>query len=103
MPLYELQEYIQPYAYELMRLAQPYGAQVTSVLRTTDEQRALYQTYLRGGSRYPAAPPGHSMHERGRAFDVSAPAWVLYQMGRLWEWWGGRWGGRGGDPIHFEA
>jgi hypothetical protein len=43
------------------------------------------------------------MHERRRAFDVAAPPWVLAEMGELWEWWGGTWGGRGGDPIHFEA
>jgi hypothetical protein len=43
------------------------------------------------------------MHERRRAFDVAAPPWLLAEMGALWEYWGGRWGGRGGDPIHFEA
>jgi hypothetical protein len=43
------------------------------------------------------------MHEVGRALDVEAPDWVLVEMGLLWEWWGGRWGGRFNDPIHFEA
>lgn len=103
MPLWELQFWIQPYANELLRRATPYGAQLTSVKRSRAKQSELYQAYLAGASRYPAAPPGHSLHEVGRAFDVAAPAWLLMQMGALWEYWGGRWGGRGGDPIHFEA
>jgi hypothetical protein len=32
---------------------------------------------------------------------------VLAQLGKIWESWGGTWGGRGkgehADPIHFEA
>jgi len=28
---------------------------------------------------------------------------VLRAFGELWESWGGTWGGRFGDPIHFEA
>jgi hypothetical protein len=44
------------------------------------------------------------MHEYGRAFDVVAPDAVLEQLGRVWEYVGGTWGGRdGSDPIHFEA
>ncbi len=101
--LTELAPFIQPYARELIRRAAPFGAQVTSVWRSAEEQRELYEVYRHGGSQYPAAPPGHSMHERRRAFDVVAPPWLLAEMGGLWEWWGGRWGGRGGDPIHFEA
>lgn len=27
----------------------------------------------------------------------------LELAGRVWESWGGRWGGRFGDPIHFEV
>lgn len=26
----------------------------------------------------------------------------LEPLGRVWESWGGRWGGRFNDPIHFE-
>jgi hypothetical protein len=43
------------------------------------------------------------MHERRRAIDIEAPLPILTDMGELWEWWGGRWGGRFDDPIHFEA
>lgn len=32
------------------------------------------------------------------------PPELLAAFGRVWESWGGRWGGRdGSDPIHFEA
>lgn len=43
------------------------------------------------------------MHERRRALDVDADPQTLLLMGLWWEWAGGRWGGRFGDPIHFEA
>ncbi len=42
------------------------------------------------------------MHQIGRAFDLNADDAVLKELGRLWESWGGRWGGAV-DPIHFEA
>lgn len=42
--------------------------------RTRDEQAALYQRYLAGQGNL-AAPPGSSMHEVGRAFDIST-AWL---------------------------
>jgi hypothetical protein len=80
----------------------PYG-QLTSTLRTSSEQQQLYAAYLRGESNYPAAPPGHSMHEFGRAFDYVAPDEILQQLGAVWEQVGGTWGGRAGDAIHFEA
>jgi len=67
-------------------------------------QTKLYRRYLAGLSRYPAAPPGTSKHELGLAFDVWHPdARVLEALGRLWESWGGTWGGRFKDPIHFEV
>jgi hypothetical protein len=64
----------------------------------------LYRRYVAGQSRYPAAPPGRSYHNFARAFDVDdRDPDQLVQMGAVWESWGGRWGGRFGDPIHFEA
>lgn len=77
---------------------------VTSSYRTYSQQYYLYRRYLRGDSKYPAARPGTSMHEFGRAWDVddNDPG-ELERMGLTWESWGGRWGGRFGDPIHFEA
>jgi hypothetical protein len=43
------------------------------------------------------------MHELGRAFDLAASDAALAKLGRVWESWGGTWGGRGADNIHFEA
>jgi len=101
--LSDLQPWLYPYARELLRRAAPLGAVLTSTRRTREEQAQLYARYIRGERGYPVAPPGRSLHEAGRAFDVAAPPWVLTAMGELWEYWGGRWGGRFGDPIHFEA
>lgn len=103
--LRELHPLLQPYALELIRIAAPYGAVVTSTFRSPQQQQLLYDAYLRGANRYPVAPPGRSMHQFRRAFDVAAPPWVLEQMGQLWRSWGGRWGGccGGDDPIHFEV
>src|SRR2546427_5290422 len=101
--LRDLQPWLAPWAREILSRAAPYGATLTSTRRTQQQQARLYYAFRVGASRYPAAPPGRSMHERGRAFDVAGPDWLLTAMGALWESWGGRWGGRLGDPIHFEA
>jgi hypothetical protein len=43
------------------------------------------------------------MHELGRAVDLGGLSnQELAELGGIWESWGGRWGGRFGDPIHFE-
>lgn len=82
---------------------------VTSVLRTYATQSRLYRRARSGRSRYPAARPGTSMHEYGRAFDVDLvlpepeKSRALAKAGAVWESVGGRWGGRFRDPIHFEA
>lgn len=47
------------------------------------------------------APPGSSLHEKGRAFDMIGTAEELAHLGREWRKMGGVWGGRA-DPIHFE-
>jgi LAS superfamily LD-carboxypeptidase LdcB len=94
-----------PYAEALvaaMRAVDP-STRITSVRRSTTEQARLYRRYLAGLSRFPAAPPGRSKHELGLAFDVVARADTLAAAGALWEKWGGRWGGRFNDPIHFEV
>lgn len=94
---------LRPFAVELLRLAGP-SVTVTSVRRSTRQQRLLYRRYLAGLSRFPAAPPGTSKHERGLAFDLYSPdEALLRELGAIWESWGGRWGGRFNDPIHFEA
>jgi hypothetical protein len=99
--LEELQPWLYPYAHELVGYAAQRGVQVTSVRRSYSEQWRLYVAYLRGESRYPAAPPGHSMHERGRAWDMVGPREVLAWAGDIWQSWGGTWHLE--DDIHFEA
>lgn len=97
--------WLQPYAAELVRVANHYGlqVQVTSVRRTRRQQQALYARYLRGESDLPAAPPGTSDHELGLAFDLvvnrdyhgPAQRW----LGQVWRSWGGAW--PESDPVHF--
>lgn len=101
--LNELEPWLAPWAAELIRRAAPYGAIVTSTYRTPQLQQQLYDEHQRCACGYPVAPPGRSLHQVRRAFDVAAAPWLLEQMGLLWESWGGRWGGRAGDPIHFDA
>jgi LAS superfamily LD-carboxypeptidase LdcB len=97
-----LQPWLLPYAEWLMHYFPE--RRVTSSWRSYSEQWMLYRRYLNGQSKYPAAPPGRSMHNYGRAWDVDdANLEQLAYMGAVWESWGGRWGGRYGDPIHFEA
>lgn len=94
-----------PYAEYLvaaMRAVDP-STRVTSVRRSRTEQSRLYRRFLQGQSKFPVAPPGRSKHEVGLAFDVVARPETLRAAGALWEKWGGRWGGRFNDPIHFEA
>jgi D-alanyl-D-alanine carboxypeptidase len=94
-----------PYAETLvawMRSMDP-STSVTSVRRSSTEQARLYRRYLAGVSQYPVAPPGRSKHEHGLAFDVVARPATLAAAGRVWESWGGRWGGRFDDDIHFEV
>lgn len=74
---------------------------ITSIRRSYASQARLYRRYLAGLSQYPAAPPGTSKHERGLAWDMVTNDDDL--AGRTWESWGGRWGGRFRDPIHYEA
>lgn len=97
-----------PYAAALLTVARQLtpAARVTSTRRSRAVQAQLYLRWITGRSRYPAARPGTSTHERGLAVDLgglSQPQ--LAALGGLWESWGGRWGGRfsNPDPIHFEA
>lgn len=97
-----LRPWLRPWAQQLVRLAGPYVS-ITSTRRSRRQQSLLYRRYLRGQSRFPAAPPGRSKHEQGLAFDLYGDRDVLNQLGQIWERWGGRWGGRFNDPIHFEV
>lgn len=81
---------------------------VTSARRDQTKQARLYERYVRGESLYPVARPGTSRHELGLAFDLARIGVdpyqdpLLYELGRLWTYWGGRYGGAG-DPVHFEV
>lgn len=78
------------------------NARVSSGRRSRAEQARLYRRYLAGQSRFPAAPPGRSKHEVGRAIDIVARPEVLRRLGAIWQRAGFTWGGRS-DPIHFEG
>ncbi len=95
-----------PWAVWLYETADWYrmGPRVVSTYRSWAEQQRLYDRYVRGESRYPAAPPGHSLHNYGLAFDmVTRDRADLSRLGAIWEGVGGRWGGRFNDAPHFDA
>ena len=86
-------------------LGMGFDSRVTSTVRSQAQQAVLYRAYREGRSRYPAAPPGTSTHERGLAFDLAADPAALALAGTIAPLYGLRWGGTFGvpDPIHFEA
>ena len=81
---------------------------VTSARRDRAKQARLYSSWLSGQSPIPAAPPGGSLHEYGLAFDMARIGIdpladpLLTWLGRVWEHWGGRYGGQR-DPVHFQV
>lgn len=101
----ELQPWLIPYAQYLLNVAayNRLAVQVTSVRRSRAAQARLYQRYLAGLSSLPAAPPGHSLHELGLAFDlVVAGDWrgpSQAALGAFWKRMGGLWSPK--DPVHF--
>ncbi len=118
-----LQPWLVPYADYLLRVGRWYnqtydwgrggGALViTSARRSPRAQAELYQDYLRGRSKIPAAAPGSSLHEVGLAFDMARLGIdpftdpLLNFLGEIWVGmggvYGGQWGG-GGDPVHYQA
>lgn len=94
--------WLAPYAAHLIDVAQYNGLRprITSVYRSYARQAQLYERYRAGKSRYPAAPPGRSYHNYGRAVDMKADN--LPGLGAYWQRMGGTWGGNV-DPIHFQA
>lgn len=99
-----LENWLRPYADYLLAVARYWGLapRVTSTRRSTAQQTRLYLDYINGRSPFPAAPPGKSYHEYGRAFDLKLANDVGYsELGQLWQRMGGRW--YASDPIHFEA
>ena len=78
---------------------------VTSAVRPPSVQRCLKERADTGVSKLPALAPGKSLHQQGLAFDlvVTGGAALQARVGALWEAvFGGEWGGRAGDPVHFQ-
>lgn len=87
----------------LDRVAQQYPqlwSHIESSYRTRAEQARLYQEYLNGTGNL-AAPPGHSEHEKGLAFDINAQ-WIDSRPGlrQLLDRLGGF--PVGGEPWHWQ-
>jgi D-alanyl-D-alanine carboxypeptidase-like protein len=99
----DLVDELQPFARALVDAAGSAGLQprVTSTVRTSSEQRRLYNRFLAGQAGYPVVPPGFSAHEYGLAFDlVVSPMDALADVGYTWKQWGGGWSPT--DAVHFE-
>jgi hypothetical protein len=77
---------------------------IVSGRRRTERQAELYRRYKAGLSKFPAARPGDSMHERGLAVDVTGSSAAIQLAGRYARYFGLLWGGlfRRADPIHIE-
>ncbi len=76
------------------------SATLTSVCRTRVEQERLFRRAQAGRSKLPAARPGRSLHETGRAIDVVIPPADLPLSVEIASLVGLRWGGQR-DPVHF--
>ena len=78
------------------------SVKVTSAFRTYEKQAELYAAWVAGKSKFPAAPPGNSKHETGRAVDVDlATAEAMDRMGILSKYGLSR--PVAGDPIHIQG
>ena len=74
---------------------------VTSAVRSLEDQQRLYNDYISGKSKYPAAKPGESKHGAGNAVDIdSADANALAAGGFLAQFGLGR--PVKGDPVHIQ-
>ena len=104
--LNDLDPILIPWAQALFNLAKTAGVnpRITSTRRSYAQQKLLYEAYIQGHSKYPAAAPGTSAHEYGLAFDmvVDGPG-EQAAAGAVWSGpgWGGKYGGEE-DPVHFE-
>lgn len=75
---------------------------VTSAFRSSEKQAELYADYVAGRSPFPAAPPGGSKHEAGRAVDVELGiAEDMDRRGLLKKYGLSR--PVANDPIHIEG
>lgn len=108
--LRDLDPRVAPYARYLYAIGKYYEPLlvVTSARRSYFKQKKLYDAWIRGESRIPAAPPGTSLHGMGVAFDLATIGRdpfddpLLTWLGSVWRSWGGRYGGID-DPVHFDV
>ena len=78
------------------------SVRVNSARRSYEKQAELYAAWVSGKSPYPAAPPGSSSHETGRAVDVDlSTADAMDRMGILAKYGLSR--PVRGDPIHIQG
>jgi len=104
-----LEPWLVPWAKYLYQIGKQYDGRlvITSARRSMAKQSRLYQRWLSGESKIPAAPPGRSLHGYGLAFDMARIGIdplqdpLLEALGSLWSSWGGQWGGAR-DPVHFQ-
>ena len=73
---------------------------LVSGYRSPQQQAALRMRWESGDPSVVYPPAQHSYHESGLAVDLESSR--LSDLGRFWESLGGRWGGRFGDPVHFD-
>lgn len=98
-----LEPWLIPWASALLELAH-FPLEVTSVVRGWTLQSRLFRRSQSGLHAFPVAPPDCdcATHMRGISWDMIGPLEELQRLGRIWQSWGGIWGGAA-DPIHFQA
>lgn len=100
--LFALNPVVRPYFEWLVQVGQHLGLnpRVTSTLRSREDQARLYRDYLAGKSRFPAAPPGSSLHEHGLAVDLVSSDNAL--LGAIWKHYArGFWSES--DSVHYDV
>ncbi len=73
---------------------------VTSGFRSMSKQARLYADWRAGRRTLPAAPPGRSRHNFGRALDMITNDRAL--LNEVMAWLGFRWAGPR-DPVHYDV
>lgn len=104
---------LRPLAHNLLEEAARlgYSITVTDFFRSWERQNNLYkQGRNTAGPKVTNAQGGQSYHNYGLAFDIVVNSFdndlkrkdALANLGKIWESWGGVWGGTFGDFGHFE-
>ncbi len=79
---------------------QGWGFHITSGYRSLEEQERLRVRFERGDRSVIYPPARFSYHTLGLAVDIESDH--LPELGAFAESLGMRWGGRFGDPVHFD-